>query len=412
MKKSLQLLLAVFFILNFVSCNNDDDSSSTDPATTEERIAQSAIDDEVIKEFLSSHSYNSEFFETPSTSDTLKTDQDIVFTKIADGEDDSNSLLNLLDNGNTDDELKNVLKSFTVVTLENEEEITREMYVLFVRQGSVNGKSITEVDRALSTHKQKIILSNTNDSGISTELFETSRDSVSIPTWINNSGRLIGEALVFSQFRTASPMVENDLCTIAGINDLNGTAVVNGDFGIGVAFVPSGLALFDAEIFVNDGIDDDGDGESDDIEEEDSEAFRNLVYTFSAYNSIDTDLDGDGIPSSQEGGLDGNFFTNDTDDDGLPNFIDSDDDGDGILTFFEIQIDDFDADLDSDCDGILNNDNQVKFIYTNTDLATNSPELKFDFPGNIVSDSEIPYHLDVDVEFDPDDFDDEGNEIE
>ncbi len=64
-------------------------------------------------------------------------------------------------------------------------------------------------------------------------------------------------------------------------------------------------------------------------------------------DALDTDDDGDGIPTKLEDANtdgDGNPATNpvDTDKDGIPNYLDTDDDGDGILTKLE------DANLDKD----------------------------------------------------------------
>ncbi|MFN2261145.1 MAG: hypothetical protein ABR595_03665 [Psychroflexus sp.] len=69
---------------------------------------------------------------------------------------------------------------------------------------------------------------------------------------------------------------------------------------------------------------------------------------------IESQDDGDGIPAADED-LNGNgdYFDDDTDEDGIPNFLDIDDDNDNVLTKTEINTE-FGTELDTDENGIPN----------------------------------------------------------
>jgi len=199
------------------------------------------------------------------------------------------------------------------------------------------------------------------------------------------------------------------------------------------------LANFNLLEFVSNNRDDNDTDRLDGLlvqEDEDRFAFRNYVYTFSVFNSADGNLDGDNIPARFETaeGVQLDFY--DTDNDGTPDYLDSDDDNDGILTGLEIEISDLNANVDSDCDGTLNNDNNVQFIYTDLDFPNEDkpvakfivadinqleeservgqesiplPPGKLDDNGFIFTfdqnaDGEVPFHLDNDVQYNEDNF--------
>ncbi|WP_116789281.1 FKBP-type peptidyl-prolyl cis-trans isomerase [Flavobacterium psychrotrophum] len=95
------------------------------------------------------------------------------------------------------------------------------------------------------------------------------------------------------------------------------------DYGVGVMFIPSGLAYYNS-----------GSGLIG--------AYRPIVFSFRLYAVTYTDLDGDGILNKDE--LDLVNFPNvsdieyvDTDADGTPNYRDQDDDGDGYSTRLELR---------------------------------------------------------------------------
>ncbi|MBW3519594.1 FKBP-type peptidyl-prolyl cis-trans isomerase [Flavobacterium sp. NKUCC04_CG] len=84
-----------------------------------------------------------------------------------------------------------------------------------------------------------------------------------------------------------------------------------------IAFIPSGLMYFNSPTT--------------------GEAYANLIFDITLISKLSRDHDRDGIPSIYED-LNGNgdYFDDDTDGDGIPNFMDVDDDADGFLTRDEI----------------------------------------------------------------------------
>ncbi len=108
---------------------------------------------------------------------------------------------------------------------------------------------------------------------------------------------------------------------VASSFTINGDGTVQYfDYGVGVMFIPSGLAYFATPPF---GV----------------PVYSNLIFKFELYQTEVLDHDNDGIPSYMED-LDGDFnlFNDDTDGDRIPNYLDPDDDGDGVPTRDEIII--------------------------------------------------------------------------
>lgn len=124
--------------------------------------------------------------------------------------------------------------------------------------------------------------------------------------------------------------------------------------GLGVMFIPSGLAYFSS---ATTGI----------------PSYTPIVFKFELLQMAETDHDGDGVPSYLED-INGNgelitlaqLADDDTDEDGTPNYADVDDDGDGVLTINE-DIEDTDLTVDSDGDGDPTNDKDGDGDPTNDD---------------------------------------------
>jgi len=96
------------------------------------------------------------------------------------------------------------------------------------------------------------------------------------------------------------------------------------DFGVGVMFIPSGLAYFNT-----------GSGNIG--------AYQSIIFSFRLYAVTYTDIDGDGILNKDEFDPIGNPTATDiqnvdTDGDDIPNYLDTDDDGDGYSTKLETKI--------------------------------------------------------------------------
>lgn len=101
---------------------------------------------------------------------------------------------------------------------------------------------------------------------------------------------------------------------------MNSDGITNyNNFGLGVMFVPSGLAYFSGTASGT------------------LTAYSNLIFKFELLQYEEVDHDGDGIPSYIED-LDANMdvLDDDTDEDLAPNYLDVDDDNDGVSTFDEL----------------------------------------------------------------------------
>lgn len=389
MKKSLLLLFAIFFTLNFTSCNNDDDSSSDDEVEEEDRDSRAELDAVALEDFMKTHTYNVEDF---LAQEHMLTDQDIVFSKITDGE---TSLWDL--------KITKTLKFIIDETLYEE-----DYFIIEVRKGE--GKEIRCADNIELTFQEKLIVSETEypaQNTTETFLVEDNRDVIENRERRNTlSFSSIGLSDAYTHFKTGKSISDNP-CEIFEVSDIDGS-LSNNNFGIGIVIVPSGLAYFSTEQFYNNERADDNDDDTDEdaVEDEDFYAYRNYVYTFSTYNAVDANLDGDSIPAYIEGvnefiDSDGDGVVDskgiDTDEDGLPDYLDDDDDGDEVFTINEVLIGDIDATMDADCDGVLNNDIEVQFIYLEKGEVTS---LRFVSPENSITEQGIPFHLDKDVEYD------------
>lgn len=135
-----------------------------------------------------------------------------------------------------------------------------------------------------------------------------------------------GWSRVLPQFNVADGYVINNDGTVTYSNP-----------GVGVMFLPSGLAYFDGNGAIP--------------------PYTNLVFSFTLFQSNVNDHDSDNVPSYLED-LDGdlNLATDDTDNDFNYNFNDADDDGDGVLTKDEDLEPDTDLTVDRDGDGDPTND--------------------------------------------------------
>ncbi|MFT5890224.1 MAG: FKBP-type peptidyl-prolyl cis-trans isomerase FkpA [Dokdonia sp.] len=178
------------------------------------------------------------------------------------------------------------------------------LYILTAREGATldeNGDEnhiTTFADSTFVTYRGANILG---------EVF----DAASNPIWFNLPATIDGFSNGIAGFTGGTGF------TIAD----DGTSVYAPDYGIGAVFIPSGLGYFAQPPNSNIGI------------------YSSLVFTFSVFDSKETDHDSDGIISINED-LDGNNFffddIDDTDEDTAPNFNDPDDDNDGVTTSLEI----------------------------------------------------------------------------
>lgn len=308
--KNAYLLIAGLLIIS--SCKSDDDSIGevVPPRLLSEVTVE---DDAEIIEFLKTHFYNKEEFDTPPEGFDFK----IKFDTIAGANSTQQSLF---DSPNLITQTISV-NSEDLGRADDDEIIDQTLYTLVVRQGVVDGTP-TIGDFSILRY-EGLLLDGT--------LFDA---SVNQPIRFNLSSVVRGFGNGMKNFQTGEGPIENG----------DGTVSYEG-YGIGAIFMPAALAYFDAS------------------PNTDVPIYSPLIFKVDAFAyEPDSDLDGDGVPSILED-LNGNGYLNDdnTNEEAeanirtyVANYLDPDDDGDGILTIDEIELDadgNFVGFLDTDGDG-------------------------------------------------------------
>jgi len=256
-----------------------------------DRAEQYLVDIDSIEEFLSTHFYNYEEFQLDPNSSTFE----IEFDTIAGENSDKIPLI---------DQVEDKL-------VYDAEEVEYKLYYLKVREGL--GDTPTFGDSTFVTYTGTLIDQNVFDNS-------------PIPIWFQLPNVVQGFREGVIEFNGATGFTENPDGTFNYDN-----------FGIGAIFLPSGLGYFNAPTA----------GTS---------AYSPLIFTFHMLGVNEADSDNDGVLNIDED-LDGdrNLYSDDTDEDLIPDFLDSDDDGDNILTIYEDLNEDGDPrNDDSDNDGIPN----------------------------------------------------------
>ncbi|MFK7781110.1 FKBP-type peptidyl-prolyl cis-trans isomerase [Psychroserpens sp.] len=305
------IVVLLLSVLCFASCKNDDDDFELVPPR--DRTEQQIADKDSLLNYLSTHYYNSSTFDTPGN----YTYNDIVITELPDVNNDG--IYEDMPNPGMNTLLIDDI--ITMTTTSNDVEY--EYYFLRLNQGGGDAPNSSDTV-------------NINYSG---NLFDDDVfDSTANPANFDLIGLIEGWRSVIPNFGTSTGLVENE----------DGTFTFD-NYGLGVMFVPSGLAYFNTPPF---GI----------------PVYSNLIFKFELYSAEPNDHDGDLILSHLED-LDGNgnVFDDNTDGDDLPDFFDIDDDGDGVLTRFEdLDNDGNPMNDDTDNDGIPN--------YLDADTAISNQE--------------------------------------
>jgi hypothetical protein len=298
----------IVFITVFSACNEDDGLGITPPEIRDRAVQQQA-DMDSINEYLKSHYYNKSEFSVGLTPRIA----DLEITKITDeviSEDADSLLINAV----------GAPKSTTFFDTDY------EYYILKLRQGGgENSPSFVDDIRVLY---EGFLLDG--------EIFDTNLEvpiAFDLATDIGLSGGVSGWLNVFPNFNVAEGFNTN----------ADGTIEYNNP-GMGVMFLPSGLAYFSS-----------GQGVI--------APYESLIFKFELLQYSVNDHDNDGVPSFLELGLNNEnanvdtlekLILVDTDENGNPNFLDTDDDGDGILTINEDINKDGDPTNDIGANGIPN----------------------------------------------------------
>ncbi len=292
---TIRTIFAFLFIalLCFSSCRNDDDDFELAPPR--DRTAQQARDKDSLLNYLNSHYYNASTFATPGNYSY----QDIIIEELPeDGvlpdPDDNTLLIDAVE--------------IHVITYLN---VEYEFYVLKLNQGGGEQPNFTDD-----------ITLNYEGSLLDGDVF----DSTANPANLDLINLIEGWRRVIPGFGTSVSVTENPDGTVSYDN-----------YGLGVMFLPSGLAYFNSPPF---GIN----------------FYDNLIFKFELYRTQPNDHDEDLIPTHLEDlDSDYNIYKDDTDNDDVPNFFDPDDDNDGVLTKYEDLDNDGDpTNDDTDGDGVPN----------------------------------------------------------
>ncbi|WP_397362334.1 FKBP-type peptidyl-prolyl cis-trans isomerase [Olleya sp. R77988] len=285
-----------------VACKDDEETVVLEERDKAEVYAEDIAE---IEEFLSTHTYNYDEFDFNNLYSLGNDAYEIVFDTIS-AENNNLDAISLLD------------RPELMSKIVTEDDIDYTLYYLNLREGL--GDVVHSLDAVGVLYEGSLL---------DGEVFD-SANIVNAPFNLTNVGSTFGvitgfrEALI--EFKTRDSFTENG----------DGT-YVNHNFGIGAAFIPSGIGYFSN---VTTSI----------------SAYSPLIFKFDLLTRLDTDYDGDSIPSYLEDlDGDGDGSNDDTDEDGFANYVDNDDDNDGVLTTNEdIDGDGDPTNDDTDGDGIPN----------------------------------------------------------
>ena len=271
MNKFTIYLLLTFTLL--VSCNKDDDDNTVEIRDYSEQVV---TDEQTIEEYLKSHYYNYEDF---NSSNSFEVDTKVRIDTITDATANKTPLF---------DQVK--IKTINVSDSDGIE-TPHKLYYIIAREGTISNPSI--VDSVYITYKGML-----TDNSIF--------DERKYPAWLDLANSLEGFREGVSELKSGE-FRQNS----------NGT-IQYSSYGIGLFFLPSGIGYFE--------------NTTSNIPE-----YSPLIFSVSLMTSNPTDHDSDGVLSINEDiDGDGSPFYDDTDNDNLWNMYDADDDGDGTLTINEL----------------------------------------------------------------------------
>ncbi|QCX00573.1 hypothetical protein FGM00_10810 [Aggregatimonas sangjinii] len=290
-------ILVVLFCIGVVatSCKKDDENA---PEAIPPRLLadQTIEDDAAIKAYLESHYYNYQEFENPPEGFDFKIRIDTITS-------DTDSDIEPL---SAQVEQETVLVSSSQFGLtEEENDIAHTLYYLDTGVGE--GERPTVVDSVYLKYE---------GSRLDGTIFDS---NIGAPIWLDlqgtltqaNPGTITGFKRGLPKFKSGSDIIVND----------DGTFEID-NFGVGLIFMPSGLAYFGGT--------------------QPGQTYAPLIFNVQLLIANTADHDRDGVPSIVEDlDGDGNPVNDNTDEenDFVPNYLDTDDDNDGILTRQEIEID-------------------------------------------------------------------------
>ena len=283
MKIKYYLLMILVLGTVLVACNKDDGPEGETAVPVKDRAEQQVIDNDSLIGYLETHYYNSSAFVSnpdPSLSD-------LIITELPED--------GILPDPTNNTILIDAIEERSTVF----EETDYKFYILKLNQGGGDTPSFADLIRV--TYEGFLLDDTVFDSAVTPVDFDM------VP---NLGGSIIsGWRKVFPEFSEAESFVDNGDGTVDFMNH-----------GVGVMFLPSGLAYFSQT-------------------QATIPAYSPLIFKFELLQTSQNDHDNDGIPSYLEdlnGDTELTIDDDDTDGDLLPDYFDADDDGDGILTINEL----------------------------------------------------------------------------
>ena len=280
----------LFIIIITQSCSNDG-LNIQEVIPPNPVKAQYALENDSIINFLQTHFYNYDDFNKLNSNESVE----LIIDTISG---DNSDKIPLFDQVST--------TSVEIID-ENDEMVSHNLYYIINREG--NGPSPTVADSVYVSYKGLTLGNYT---------FDLRKN----PLWLDQTNLVRGFQEFLPKLKRGDLIVNSD-----------GTYSFD-NFGIGMAFFPSGLGYYQNSAF--------------NIPE-----YSPLIFQINLNTLNTTDHDGDGVNTINEDINNDHIFSNDdSDSDGIPDYFDTDDDGDGILTKDEYDVNGDGVIDDSDGDGI------------------------------------------------------------
>lgn len=279
-------LITIASIALFSSCKKDDDSATiTPPRDRSEQYAADIVD---IEDYLKSHYL------------TVTMDAHNNPVPVINAIPEGGSQVSIWDQTDYPLQSKVLKNDSRVYTTTNglvgtviDDPVSYKLYYLKIREGI--GQSPTKVDSTLVSYR-----------GFNLEGKDF--DYKQSPLWFVQENVVAGWRNIMTEFKSGN----------AADDPSNPGNIAFTDHGVGVMFIPSGIGYFSSSAGT-------------------LAAYSPMVFTFNLHKVQYVDNDGDGILSYNEDlNANGDYYDDDSDGDGIPNFLDTDDDGDGTLTRREV----------------------------------------------------------------------------
>lgn len=314
MNRLFTVLSLAFIGLIAANCNKDDSSGGATVVPIRDRAEVRTENEASIEAYLKSH-YIKEEGDIISF-ETIKNSESSIWN-------DPRLVKNFVLKSDMYDfePVRNQNGSTSLKYTKPKDELEYKVYYLVINEGK--GKSASTIDSTyvklnnLTLRNEEF---NPNFPGKYYSFPTTPKDFMNI-----SNGQY---SKVPGQLRSAERQLLTKIKTATGIKtDSEGLPTYDeGSAGRIIAFIPSGLGYFNA-----------GAGSK-------LKGYESYIADLTLINTLERDHDGDGILSKYEVKVQKpvenltleDYFSFDTDGDGIPNFLDDDDDGDGVLTKTEL----------------------------------------------------------------------------